>query len=176
MRRLFVSTATALLAVVVVAGSALASPAKPGPMSIVQRVLVNDGEFDILQAAVIEAGLANALDGRRQLTVFAPSDAAFVTTFRGLLGNPGLTESQVIDFIEAGGVDDALGAGTLAGILKYHVIPGRRVSASVLGAPSYPTLNGSRLTRGELVTAGIAAVDIPASNGVIHVISGVLMP
>ena len=36
--------------------------------------------FDVLQAAVVRAGLVDALNGRNQLTVFAPTDAAFVST------------------------------------------------------------------------------------------------
>jgi uncharacterized surface protein with fasciclin (FAS1) repeats len=37
-------------------------------------------------------------------------------------------------------------------------------------------LNGDRLTRDELSVAGIAATDISASNGIIHVINSVLIP
>lgn len=58
----------------------------------------------MLQAAVIEAGLVGLLDGKRQLTVFAPTDGAFVSTFEGVLG-VSLTEADVIDFVSAGGVD-----------------------------------------------------------------------
>src|SRR5689334_820658 len=57
-----------------------AEAAKPGSMTIVDIVLQNDGEFDVLQAAVVRAGLVDALNGTKQYTVFAPTDAAFVTT------------------------------------------------------------------------------------------------
>lgn len=150
---------------------------KPGESTIVDIVLAPDGEFDVLQAAVIEAGLAGALSSTDdQYTVFAPTDAAFVGTFRALLGNNGLTEADVIAFIDAGGVDAALGEGALADILLFHVTNGRRTSTSVTHAPGYRMLNGDRLARGQLLDAGIAAVDISASNGVIHVINGVLIP
>ncbi len=151
--------------------------AKPGDANIVEIVLADDGEFDVLQAALIEAGLAGALSSPDdQYTVFAPTDWAFISTFRSLLGDGSLTESQVIAFIEAGGVDAAFGEGALTDILLFHVTNGRRTSNSVVKAPGYRMLNGDRLTRGELLDAGISAVDISASNGVIHVIDGVLLP
>jgi uncharacterized surface protein with fasciclin (FAS1) repeats len=126
---------------------------------------------------VIEAGLAGALSSTDdQRTVFAPTDAAFVAAFRAVLGNDALTEGDVIAFIEAGGVDTALGNGALADILLFHVTNGRRTATSVVRAPQYRMLNGDRLTRTELFDAGIVATDISASNGVIHVIGSVLLP
>jgi uncharacterized surface protein with fasciclin (FAS1) repeats len=174
MRRIALGITAALIAVTVIAVPASASN-KPGSKTITDIVLVNDGEFDVLQAAVIKAGLAGALDGTRQLTVFAPTDAAFVKTFEGIL-QADLSEQDVIDFINAGGVDAAFGKGALANILLYHVTPGRRQATSVLAAPGYSMLNGDRLSRGELVDAGILATNISASNGVIHVIGSVLLP
>ena len=151
--------------------------AKPGDSNIVEIVLANDGKFDVLQAAVIEAGLAGALASPDdQYTVFAPSDWAFVSTFRTVLGDSSLTEADVIAFIDGGGVDTAFGNGALADILLFHVTNGRRTSGSVVAAPQYRMLNGDRLTRAQLLDAGIAAVDISASNGVIHVIDSVLLP
>jgi uncharacterized surface protein with fasciclin (FAS1) repeats len=178
MRKLLGGTTAALLALTIAAAPAFAAAgAKPGTDTIVEIVLVEDGAFDVLQAAVIEAGLAGALSSTDdQYTVFAPTDWAFVSTFRGLLGDDTLTEGDVIDFIEAGGVDTAFGAGALADILLYHVTNGRRTSNSVVKAPGYTMLNGDRLSRGELLDAGIAQVDISASNGVIHVINSVLLP
>lgn len=170
------ATLVVALAAPALAGPSQASAAKPSSESIVDIVLRDDGEFDVLQAAVIEAGLVGALDGRRQLTVFAPTDAAFVSTFEDLL-EADLTEADVISVIEAGGVDATFGQGALVDILLYHVTPGRRVSSSVLGAPTYSMLNGDRLTRGELVDAGIVPADISARNGVIHILSGsILLP
>ena len=171
-------TGAAVLALTIVAAPvAAADGAKPGTSNIVEIVLADDGQFDVLQAAVIEAGLAGALSSPDdQYTVFAPTDWAFVQTFRAILENDSLTEGDVIDFIEAGGVDTALGEGTLADILLYHVTNGRRTSTSVTKAPGYTMLNGDRLSRGELLDAGILDKDISASNGVIHVIGSVLIP
>jgi uncharacterized surface protein with fasciclin (FAS1) repeats len=179
MRKLLGGTTAALLALTIAAAPAFAANAgaKPGTDTIVDIVLVNDGEFDVLQAAVIEAGLAGALSSTDdQYTVFAPTDWAFVSTFRSLLADNSLTEADVIAFIQAGGVDTAFGSGALADILLYHVTNGRRTSTSVLAAPGYQMLNGDRLTRSDLLSAGVAAVNVSASNGVIHVINSVLLP
>jgi uncharacterized surface protein with fasciclin (FAS1) repeats len=177
MRKLLSGVVAATLALALAAPAMAAPGAKPGSSTIVEIVLADDGEFDVLQAAVIEAGLAGALSSTDdQFTVFAPTDGAFVSAFRAILGDGSLTEADVIAFIEAGGVDAALGNGALADILLYHVTNGRRTSKSVVAAPGYTMLNGDRLSRGELTDAGIAAVDVSASNGVIHVINGVLLP
>ena len=178
MRKLLGGTTAALLALTIAAAPAFAAAgAKPGTDTIVEIVLADDGEFDVLQAAVIEAGLAGALSSTDvQYTVFAPTDWAFVSTFRSLLADNTLTEGDVIAFIDAGGVDTAFGDGALANILLFHVTNGRRTSNSVVKAPGYQMLNGDRLSRSQLLDAGIAAVDISASNGVIHVINWVLLP
>jgi uncharacterized surface protein with fasciclin (FAS1) repeats len=177
MRKLLSGLAAVALALAV-AAPAMAAPLAPKSGStIVDIVVANDGEFDVLQAAVIRAGVAGALsDPDAQYTVFAPTDAAFVTTFRSLLLDSGLTEADVIAFINAGGVDSAFGDGALANILLFHVTDGRRTSKSVLAAPGYTMLNGERLTRVQLVDAGISAVNVGASNGIIHVIDSVLLP
>ena len=178
MRKLITGGTAALLALAIAAAPAFAgnAGARPGTSTIVEIVLAPDGEFDVLQAAVIEAGLVGALNGDDQYTVFAPTDWAFVSTFRALLGDATLTEADVIAFVAAGGVDDALGAGALVDILLFHVTNGRRTSTSVVAAPGYAMLNGDRLTRAQLLDAGIAMTDISASNGVIHVINSVLLP
>jgi uncharacterized surface protein with fasciclin (FAS1) repeats len=179
MRSILRGASAAALALAIGAAPVFAANpgAKPGDATIVEIVLATDGEFDVLQAAVIEAGLAGALSSTDdQYTVFAPTDAAFVATFRAVLGNNALTEADVIGFIEAGGVDTAFGDGALADILLFHVTNGRRTAKSVVRAPGYTMLNGDRLSRAQLFDAGIAATNISASNGVIHVINWVLLP
>ena len=178
MNKLICGAAAALLVLAIGAAPVFAgsTAGKPGTATIVEIVLADDGEFDALQAAVVEAGLVDALNGGGQHTVFAPTDAAFVATFRSLLGNAALTEADVIGLIEAGGVDAAFGSGALANILLHHVTNGRRTSTSVMAAPRYQMLSGGTLTRSDLLSASIAQVDISASNGVIHVISSVLLP
>ena len=145
-------------------GDSFAAAAKPGPLTIVGIVLQDDGEFDVLQAAVVRAGLVDALNGTAQYTVFAPTDLAFVTT----LGVA--SEAAAIDAVNTMPVE------TLTDILLLHVTHGRRNSESVLAAPTYQMLNGTKLTRSQLSAAGFAATDISASNGIVHVLNAVLLP
>jgi len=144
--------------------SEAAKAAKPGTSTIVEIVLADDGEFDVLQAAVVRAGLVSVLNGNGQYTVFAPTDAAFVKTL------------EVADEAEAIAAVNALPVDVLTNILLYHVTGGRRISTSVLAAPQYQMLNGEKLSRTDLAAAGIAVTDISASNGIIHVINSVLLP
>ena len=159
-----VGSAGGLLAV---GGVGAASAAPPSERETIVDVAVAADDFDVLVAAVTEAGLVGALDGNRQLTVFAPTDAAFEAL--------GVTEDNVgsVDF------EAAVGA-SLAEILTYHVTPGRRRAASVVRAPALPTLNGARIEvdgtdlNGD--QADVVATDVEASNGIVHVVDGVLLP
>jgi uncharacterized surface protein with fasciclin (FAS1) repeats len=138
--------------------------AKPRNLTIVGIVLQDDGEFDVLQAAVVRAGLVDTLNGTAQYTVFAPTDLAFVTTL-------GVTNAAA-----AINAVNTMPVETLTDILLFHVTHGRRDSQSVLAAPTYQMLNGAKLTRPQLSAAGFAATDISASNGIVHVINAVLLP
>jgi uncharacterized surface protein with fasciclin (FAS1) repeats len=137
---------------------------RPGTQTIVGIVTQPDGEFDVLQAAVVRAGLAATLDGQGQYTVFAPTDAAFVSTL-GVAN-----EAAAIAAVEG------LPLESLRDILLYHATEGRQNSTAVLAATSYQMLNGDVLPRTQLQAAGIAQTDISASNGIIHVINAVLIP
>jgi uncharacterized surface protein with fasciclin (FAS1) repeats len=127
-------------------------------------VAVAADDFEVLVAAVKEAGLEDALSGNRQLTVFAPTDDAF---------------EDLADELDVK-VKKLLELDNLKDILLYHVTPGRRYSESVVNAPRIRMLNGgtvhvdgTELNDGQ---AEIVDTDIEASNGVIHVIDGVLLP
>jgi uncharacterized surface protein with fasciclin (FAS1) repeats len=141
-----------------------AAASKPGDLTILEIVLQDDGEFDVLEAAVKRAKLVRTLSGRRQYTVFAPTDAAFVKTL------------DVANEVEAIDAVKTMPLKKLRSILLYHVTSGRRTSQSVIEAPKYRMLNRKFLAREKLLEAGIAQTDISAKNGVIHVINSVLLP
>lgn len=135
----------------------------------------NAGDFDILREAVLATNLDGRLDGKRQLTVFAPTDQAFLD----------LTETA--NEQDAFNGVAALGLPAVKQVLKYHLAPGRRAAKQVVHAKRIPTLlktevltkdrGSTELTDATDRTVGIAAPNAAkVSNGIVHVIDGVLLP
>jgi uncharacterized surface protein with fasciclin (FAS1) repeats len=124
------------------------------------------GTFETLVAAVTAADLVETLSGEGPFTVFAPTDDAFAALPEGLLDALLLPENK----------------GVLTEILTYHVVSGE-VTSDQVSAGDVTTVEGEDITittpDGQVVlngTATVTAVDVEASNGVIHVIDGVLVP
>jgi uncharacterized surface protein with fasciclin (FAS1) repeats len=142
--------------------------ARQGATIVETAIAVNarTGEFDHLIAAVVRTGLVETLNGRRQLTVFAPTDAAFERLF-ATLGVSGI---------------DQIPVDTLRAVLLYHVAPGNRDASSVLDSSRIRTLSKGFLVPSVhdgsawINEARIVLPDVHASNGVIHVIDSVLLP
>jgi uncharacterized surface protein with fasciclin (FAS1) repeats len=67
-------------------------------------------------------------------------------------------------------------------VLTYHVIAGETKAAAVVAADQLQMLSGVaadislRNGKAYIDDAQILATDIPASNGVIHVLGGVMLP
>ncbi|OYY79659.1 MAG: fasciclin [Sphingomonas sp. 28-62-20] len=145
--------------------------------NIIQNA-VNSKDHTTLVAAVKAAGLVETLSGPGPFTVFAPTNAAFAK-------------------LPAGTVDTLLkpeNKSTLTSVLTYHVVPGK-ISAAQLaakikaggGKASLTTVQGGKLTFAKAMggytvsdakgdTAKITIADVNQSNGVIHVIDGVMLP
>jgi uncharacterized surface protein with fasciclin (FAS1) repeats len=131
------------------------------------------GDFETLVAAVQAAELEETLRGDGPFTVFAPTDDAFAA----------LPEGTVDTLLEDP-------TGDLASILTYHVVAGEVLAADVAGldGQEVETVNGATftvevgddgsvsLTDATGATVGVVQTDIQTSNGVIHVIDGVLLP
>jgi uncharacterized surface protein with fasciclin (FAS1) repeats len=148
----------------------------PGSSTIYEIAAGNDS-FTILTLALETTGLDAALDGSGQFTVFAPTDEAFLALEAA---NPGILDLLIND------------PDTLSAVLLYHVTEGRRWSNSVVNRnnpKTISTLSGGTFTvlpSAAIVdtdslglgspNSQIVAVDISASNGVIHVIDQVLIP
>lgn len=131
-----------------------------------------------LVAAVTQAGLVETLSATGPFTVFAPVNAAF-------------------EKLPAGAVDSLMQAENkekLGAVLTYHVVSGRMTATDLAkaitdgnGTATLTTVQGENLTAkmdgSNIVltgeggsTAVVTQADVPQSNGVIHVIDGVLMP
>ncbi|RZS95190.1 fasciclin domain-containing protein [Cecembia calidifontis] len=126
-------------------------------------------QFTQLVAALVRADLAGAVSGGfdDDLTVFAPTDAAFEALY---------------DALGVNGIDD-IPLETLTNVLLYHVVPARAFSQDLRNGAELPTLlEGANLTvnlgslqinESNLVES---LLNIHATNGVIHVIDRVLLP
>jgi transforming growth factor-beta-induced protein len=147
-------------------------PAAPPERTTIADLAIATPELSTLVAAVVKADLVATLDGRRQFTVFAPTNDAFDAAAEAILG-PG---SNGIDLV------DALTVMELTGILLYHVSPGERFAEDVVSSArirtmskefTFPSVSGMDAFIND---APILATDIDADNGVVHVIGGVLLP
>lgn len=148
------------------------SPTMDAATADIVDTAVAAGDFNTLATALTEAGLVETLKGPGPFTVFAPTDEAFAALPEGTL-------------------DELLAdpSGQLTQVLTYHVVAGEVLAADVveLDGQSVETLQGGSLTI-EVVDGGVVlvdetgarvnvtATDVMASNGVIHVIDGVLLP
>ncbi len=124
------------------------------------------GSFNTLAAALEAAGLIETLQGEGPFTVFAPTDEAFAALSEGVLDALLLPENVQV----------------LTDILLYHVISGSEVTSDMVAAGDVEMASGATATivvDGDTITiagAPITSVDVAASNGVIHVISSVMVP
>ena len=127
------------------------------------------GSFKTLAAALGAADLVGTLKGDGPFTVFAPTDDAFAK-------------------LPAGTVEELLkpeNKDKLRDILLLHVVPGKVAAADVVKLKEATTAGGGKVsistTDGVKVgtasgSATVVKTDIPAKNGLIHVIDSVLLP
>ena len=152
----------ALVGVALAAGSTFA---KTADKDIVDTA-VSAGQFKTLATAISAAGLAETLKGPGPFTVFAPTDAAFAKLPAGTVENLLKPENKA----------------QLTAILTYHVVPGVATAADVVKLDEAKTVSGKLVSvhasGGSVMVnnAHVVTADIPASNGIIHVIDSVLVP
>lgn len=147
-----------------VANAAFSPPAQGAAASDIVSTAVAAGTFKTLAAALQATGLDKTLMGAGPFTVFAPTDAAFAK-------------------LPAGTVDALLkDTAALSNILLYHVVPGKVMSTDLSNGMTATTVQGSPVTftvangTVKVNSANVTTADIPASNGVIHVIDSVILP
>ena len=180
--RYFLFMAPVLSAVVVLAAqeqSVMVGGESMFPSKNIIANAMNSKDHTTLVAAVKAAGLVDTLQVAGPFTVFAPTNAAFAK-------------------LPAGTVDMLLKPDSkpaLTKVLTYHVVPGKLDAEALMskvragnGSAELTTVSGNKLwvvangpknlllkdEKG--MTSEISTYDVLQSNGVIHVITSVLMP
>ena len=122
-------------------------------------------DLSTLVAALKAADLVSTLEGTGPFTVFAPTNQAFADI-----------QPTVDKLLEPANKAE------LKKVLTYHVVPGTYTSADLKNGQKLKTVEGQDLTvsvKGGTVKVNDATVekaDIETSNGVVHIIDGVLVP
>ena len=147
------------------AGAALTTATAATSTQTITQIVQANPNFSTLAKALDEADLEKTLSGAGPFTVFAPTNAAF-------------------DALPPGSLNAVLANKTqLTSVLTYHVVPGSYLSTRIASMSSLPTVQGMPLPvtvqpQGGIRVDGanVITADIPASNGVIHVIDTVMLP
>ena len=132
----------------------------------VVKVAVGSKDHSTLVAALKQADLVTALSNAGPFTVFAPTNDAFnklpAGTVDGLMKDDKKTDLQ--------------------NILQYHVTVSAIKAENLIDGQTLGMVNGDNVTvsvkDGKITLNGTASIiaSVPASNGIIHVIDGVLLP
>ena len=165
---------------VTVGGATVTTPdveATNGVIHLIDEVLVPETDLvdtavlngfftlvDLVRTASLESTLRSG-NGGAGFTVFAPTEAAFAAL-------PAVPTGQ-----------------DLVDVLTYHVVPAEVLSGTLTDGQVVTTVQGATftvnidgtsgavsLTDGSGATVNVIATDVSATNGVVHVIDGVLLP
>lgn len=135
-------------------------------LATITAQVASNTSFSTLNTALIKANLTSTLDGAGPFTVFAPTDEAFT----------------------ASGIDatllNSLSADQVKAILLYHTLGAKVMAADVPAGPNAKVITAggdsifiTKNTAGVFINGiKVKTADIPASNGVVHTMSNVLMP
>ena len=160
-------TLRAVLTAMMLLGFGAAASDRAAAQADIVETAVANGQFQTLLAAAEAAGLVETLRGPGPLTVFAPTDAAFARL------PPGTVQTLLRPENRA----------QLTTLLGFHVVPGRITSGDLAGkavrldtAAGLPLMVDATRTPANVGGAPLAAPDVEASNGIIHVVDGVILP
>ncbi|OKL39329.1 fasciclin domain-containing protein [Pontibacter flavimaris] len=134
----------------------------PG-QEILENITANK-ELSVLTGALRQAGLVNTLNGTGPYTVFAPKNSAFEA----------LPNDSLEDLMQSGNKQ------RLTDLLHNHVVAGKLTAADLTDGTTLKTTSGRQLSvtkKGNDVMvngARVAQADVMSSNGVIHIVEGVL--
>jgi transforming growth factor-beta-induced protein len=169
-KKLFSAAVAALVILSTVGVSSIAfaqaqtTTATAKPTQTIAQIAENNTNLTTLVSLLKKANLTNVLSGPGNFTVFAPDNAAFAKVNASTLA------------------DLQNNSTALTNLLLYHVIPAKLLENNFTGSGTLTTVNGLSLpysVNGTTLMVGNATVtkaDINATNGVIDVINGVLIP
>lgn len=167
-----------IIALMLVTLTVLAFTSHINPEKTISEVVTGNQDLSTLLTALETAELVEVLNGEGPYTVFAPTNKAFKNLPEGKLDYLLKAENKA----------------ELAKILKYHVVSGEVYASDLEGQQTVETLEGTKIklmaqTSEEYMgdeqeamrkimvnNALVTEADITASNGVIHIIDGVVMP
>lgn len=169
----FFSTTTFAAVLLINSGLAFAQVSKQGMAGIsdeksqknVVQIAVGSKDHSTLVTAVTTANLTDDLANPGPFTVFAPTNAAFDKLPKGTV--EGLLKP-------AANAD-------LTRILQYHVFVGTLKTGDMKDGDKFDMVDGGMVTIGVkggkyTVNGANIVASVPASNGIVHVIDGVLLP
>jgi len=138
------------------------SPSNPNVVTILAR------DFPQFYALLEKANMVNTIRDMAQVTIFAPVWYAFRKISPNTLN------------------DIAQDINRVRKLVGMHIMQGRIASYQLGGISAFPTLNmpvyiqkdgsGSLFVTPSVTKSKIIALDIPAKNGVIHVVDSLIMP
>jgi len=133
----------------------------------------SDSDLSTLVAAVVAGDLVDTLSSAGPFTVFAPTNEGFAALGSATIDTLMKPENKA----------------QLVDILTYHVVSGKVLSTDLTAFQEVPTVEGKKLhitVFGGVVKVGaslaskdlkqVTAADNRASNGVVHIINGVMLP
>lgn len=132
-------------------------------LGTITELAVLTPDLSVLTGALVATGLDSALNGDGPFTAFAPLNSAFDKLPDGLLA--GLSTEELADILQFHVVaGDAVFASTLVTLTEVETLLGRSFDVDISDGV---VLNGN---------ATLAATDIRAKNGVVHLLNDVLVP
>jgi uncharacterized surface protein with fasciclin (FAS1) repeats len=143
--------------------AALAGCASTPPPATIADTVARTPQLSTLSRLLADAGLTETLRGAGPYTLFAPTDEAF--------------KAVPVKALDELGKDKV----RLRQVLSHHVLPGR-VPAADVKPGNLKTVGGTEVgvsRAGDFVTfdeSVVTTADLPATNGVVHLIDKVIVP
>ncbi|HET8866458.1 MAG TPA: fasciclin domain-containing protein, partial [Gracilimonas sp.] len=135
----------------------------PNEFQNIVEIASKNYDLSTLVGLVADAGLVSTLEGDGPFTLFAPTNAAFE---------------------EISGTLETLTAQQVEEVLTYHAVAAEALSGDLSDGQTITTVQGENITvnidgEGNVTlnnSVNVVTVDLQGTNGVVHIIDGVLLP